>query len=120
MGTNTMHLIGRLSPVVHHANLELIRVPLRKVNDKYIVYVADGFHRLYDSDTLPDKLKSKMAMVLARGNDKALFTPESKLQKMTVYINAQSDELDEVGWQVSDTYYCLVLDVPTLESLKGE
>jgi hypothetical protein len=119
-GHPMLHLIGHLSPVVHPKNWDLIRVPVRKVDSTYVVYVAEGYHRIYDTDTLPDKLKTKMAMIRARGNDTALFEPEKRLQKMVVYINYQSDELDEIGWRVSQTYYCLVLDRDTLESLKGE
>ena len=51
------HLIGELSPVVHPKKWDLIRLPVRKVSNEYIVYVADGFHRIYTDDTLPDVLK---------------------------------------------------------------
>ena len=111
------HLIGHLSPVVHPKHWDFIRVPLRRIDDRYIVYVADGLVRYYDEDTLPDALKTKMAMVLA--SPQPALIDERRLQKLTVYINAQSPDLDEVGWRVSETYFCLVLDRPTLESLKG-
>jgi hypothetical protein len=109
------HLIGELSPVVHTRDWDLIRVPVRKVDDQYIVYVADGFHRLYTDDTLPDVLKSKFAMIHANGEG---FLSDSKILRLTLYVNT-NPELDEVGWRASDTYYCLVVDRPTLESLKG-
>lgn len=114
-----LHLIGHLSPVVHHKYHDLYRVPVRRVGDAYIVYVADGYHRIYDESTLPSVLKSKLTMLLARGSDAALFTPEHRLQSMTVYTNRQSEELDEIGWRVSETYYCLVMDLDTLEQLRG-
>lgn len=113
------HLIGHLSPVVHPKKWDLIRVPCRKITGIYIVYVADGFHRMYTEETLPDELKAKFAMILACGNQTMLVEPESRLQKMTVYVNTQSPELDEIGWRVSETYFCLVLDRLTLSSLKG-
>ena len=111
------HLIGHLSPVVHPKHWDFIRVPLRRIDTRYIVYVADGLVRYYDEDTLPDALKTKMAMILA--SPQPALIDERRLQKLTVYINAQSSDLDEVGWRVSETYFCLVLDRPTLESLKG-
>jgi len=110
------HLIGEMSPVVHPKNWELVRVPVRKVDDQYIVYVADGFHRLYTNDTLPDVLKSKFAMINANGEK---FLPDSKILRLTLYTNTHAPELDEVGWRASETYYCLVVDRLTLESLKG-
>jgi hypothetical protein len=111
------HLIGELSPVVHPKNWDLIRVPVRKVNNEYIVYVADGFHRIYTDDTLPDVLKSKFAMILANGGSANI--PDSKILRLTLYTNTDSPELDEVGWRASETYFCLVVDRLTLESLKG-
>ena len=111
-----LHLIGELSPVVHPKVWDLIRLPVRKVNDEYIVYVADGFHRIYTDDTLPDVLKSKFAMILA---SEGKFLLDSRIIRMTLYTNTDSPELDEVGWRASETYFCLVVDRLTLESLKG-
>jgi hypothetical protein len=111
------HLIGELSPVVHAKNWGLIRVPVRKVDEQYIVYVADGFHRIYTDDTLPDVLKSKFAMILANGG--SANVPDSKILRLALYTNKDMPELDEVGWRASETYFCLVVDRLTLESLKG-
>lgn len=107
-----------LAPVVHQRNWDLVRVPVRKIEDHYIVYVADGYHRRYDEETLPDELKTKMAMILASPHDKA--TSDLKLDKLTLYQNHQSEELDEIGWRASESYFCLVLTRPTLASMKGE
>jgi hypothetical protein len=111
------HLIGELSPVVHPKHWDLIRLPVRKVNNEYIVYVADGFHRIYNDHTLPDVLKSKFARILANGG--SANVPDSKILRLTLYTNTDSPELDDVGWRASDTYFCLVVDRLTLESLKG-
>ena len=111
------HLIGVLSPVVHAKKWGLIRLPVRKLDEQYIVYVADGFHRIYTDDTLPDVLKSKFAMILANG--KGADVPDSKVLRLTLYTNKDAPELDEIGWRASDTYFCLVVDRLTLESLKG-
>jgi hypothetical protein len=110
------HLIGELSPVVHPKKWELIRLPVRKIDEQYIVYVADGFHRIYTDDTLPDVLKSKFAMILA---SEGRYMLDSRIIRMTLYTNTDFPELDEVGWRASETYFCLVVDRPTLESLKG-
>jgi hypothetical protein len=111
------HLIGHLSPVVHTKKWDLIRLPLRKLGDQYAVYVADGLVRYYDEDTLPDILKTKMAMVLAASNHRLVNEPQ--MQKMLVYTNPMSRDFDEIGWRVSETYFCLVVDRETLASLKG-
>ena len=107
-----------LAPVVHQRNWDLVRVPVRKIEDHYTVYVADGYHRRYDEETLPDELKTKMAMILSSPHNKAL--PDFKLDKLKLYQNHQSEELDEIGWRASESYFCLVLTRPTLASMKGE
>ena len=107
-----------LSPVVHQWNWDLVRVPVRRIEDHYIVYVADGYHRRYDKDTLPDELKTKMAMILASPHHKVL--PDHKLMKITLYTNNESKELDKIGWQASDTFFCVVLTRPTLMAMRGE
>ena len=107
-----------LAPVVHQRNWDLMRVPLRRIADHYVVYVADGYARRYDEDTLPDELKTKMAMILASPHSKVL--PDRRLQKITLYVNNESEELDEIGWQASETYFCMVLTRPTLSLMKGE
>ena len=111
------HLIGHLSPVVHPKRWELIRLPVRRVEGQYVVYVADGMVRRYDEETLPDALRTKFAMILATPQPELIH--ENNLQKLHVYINNHNEELWDVGWRVSETYFCLIVDRETLESLKG-
>ena len=109
-------MLGHMSPVVHPKDWNLIRVPLRKIGDKYDVFVSDDLVRHYDERTLPDVLKSKMAMILASPQPNLI--PEHRLQKLDVY-SVSMPELALVGWRVSDTWFCLALDRLTLNSLKG-
>jgi hypothetical protein len=64
MDGNSMSIMT-LSPVSHQSRTGLVRVPMRRIEDHYIVYVSDGYYRRYDKETLPDDLKTKMAMILA-------------------------------------------------------
>jgi hypothetical protein len=106
-----------LTPVSHQWNLALVRVPMRRIDDHFIVYVADGYHRRYDKDTLPDELKTKLAMILVTEHK---IIPDHKLSKLELYSNNQSLELDEIGWRASESYYCMVLTRPTLTAMRGE
>ena len=109
-------MLGHMSPVVHPRDWNLIRVPLRKIGDKYDVFVSDDLVRHYDERTLPDVLKSKMAMILASPQPNLI--PDERLQKLNVY-SVTMPELALVGWRVSETWFCLALDRLTLNSLKG-
>ena len=108
-----------LSPMVHKTNWELMRVPLRRTVDHYVVYVGVGFSRRYDESTLPDELKTKMAMILASD---AEYCVDEKLHKLQLYVNTNrhSPALDEIGWRASESYFCLVLTRSTLAAMKGE
>ena len=106
-----------LSPVVHPYNWDLVRVPVRRIEYHYIVYVADGYHRRYDAETLPDELKTKLAMILASPQK---VSPDHEVDKLALYTNHQGEQLDEIGWRPSESYYCVVLTRPTLMSMRGE
>jgi hypothetical protein len=107
---------NELSPVVHQRDWGLVRVPVCREDGHYTVYVADGYQRIYTDDTLPDELKSRFAMILARSNGKVLA--DDKLIQLTLFVNTD-DQLDEIGWRASETFFCLVLPRKFLESLKG-
>jgi hypothetical protein len=111
-------LVGNLSPVVHQYNYALYRVPLRKEGDSYTIYVGDKFTRVFDEDTLPDEIKSKMAMVLARGNPILHDDEVTQLNLMTTPL--RNDDFIEVGWRVSDMWFVVVLTYNSLMKLKGE
>ena len=104
------------SPTVHPRNWDLVRVPLRRTPENYTVYVADKYFRRYDNHTLPDELKVKLTMILATDWD---YRPDEELTKLSMYTNNQSPELDEIGWRVTESYFCLVLTRPTLETMRG-
>jgi hypothetical protein len=107
-----------LSPVVHPYNWDLVRVPMRRIEDHFIVYVADGYHRRYDKDTLPDELKTKLTMILAIPHKR--IDPDHELSMISIYTNNQSDELDEIGWRASESFYCIVMPIDSLKALRGE
>jgi hypothetical protein len=111
-------MLNDLAPVVHPYNWDLVRVPVRRIEDHYIVYVADGYHRRYDKDTLPDELKTKLSMILSIPHKK--IEPDHELSKLSLYTNTQSEELSEIGWRASESYYCVVLTRPTLALMRGE
>lgn len=108
-------MLGHLSPVVHQKNWDLIRVPVIRADGHYTVFTGDSTTRMFTEDTLPDVLKSKMAMILA---SEGRYKRDYEVYRLDVYTNNQSPELDEVGWQVSPSYFCLVVSREIMNSLK--
>lgn len=111
-----MIVMDNLSPIVHQYNYDLYRVPLRKQGNHYTIYVADGYKREFNENTLPDEIKTKMAMILAR-SQQILYDHElTHLGLMTTRDN----ELSDVGWQASDSWFIVVLPYVSLFNLRGE
>lgn len=111
-----IHDVFPYTPVVHAKNWHLIRVPVKRDENLYTVYVGDNHQRVFDNNSLPDVLRVKFAMILV--NDWT-HVSDDNLIKMELYSNKQTPELSEVGWRASESYFCLVLDRLYLISLQG-
>lgn len=110
-------MLEKLSPIVHQYNWDLYRVPLRKVGNKYTIYVGDNFTREFDEQTLPDEIKTKMAMILSRPQQ---ILQDHELTSLMLMTTLKDEELIEIGWQASDSYFVIVLPYPSLMKLRGE
>lgn len=110
-------MLRNLSPVVHQYDFGLYRVPLLKEGNSYTIFVADGFNRVFDEDTLPDEIKTKMAMILA--NAKQIVADEKVTQLDLMSTTVDSDFRD-IGWRASDSWFCIILSLASLLNLRGE
>jgi hypothetical protein len=106
-----------LSPIVHQWNDKLYRVPLCKQENHYKMYVADGYTREFDENTLPDEIKIKMAMILARSKQ-VLYDHE--LTHLGLMTSIKDEDLSEVGWQASESMFIIVMPTASLMELRGE
>lgn len=111
-------MFGALSPVIHPQNLNLHRVPIQRINSRYVLFVGDNFKRELREKDLPAEVKTKMTMVLATSKVNRRDC-DIKLP-LTIYVPPDSGGLEEVGWQVSDTMFCLCLSADTLDELTGK
>ena len=106
-----------LSPVVHQTNWSLIRVPLHRGEGIYTVYVGDHFTRTYTDASLPDPIKMRLSMILASDQ---FIVRDTELLKAELYVNHGPLDLHDIGWQASDSYFCIVLPQVDLEDMKGD
>jgi hypothetical protein len=106
-----------LSPVVHQTNWSLIRVPLHRGEGIYTVYVGDHFTRTYTDASLPDPIKMRLSMILASDQ---FIVRDIELLKAELYVNHGPLDLHDIGWQASDSYFCIVLPQVDLEDMKGD
>lgn len=110
----------KLFPVSHKTLRNHVRVFMFR-SENYWVWVDMNYTRVYNDDTLPDMIKSKLAMILATPRYKKLHTnTEVELNTLLPYMNYHNPELESVGWQSTENLFCLVLPTQYLNSLKGE
>jgi hypothetical protein len=89
-----------------------------KNDGKYFVYVREFIVRIYDDDTLPDFIKMRLSMILAL--DRKFSNGGYKPTQLDLFINHAGKEFEEIGWQIDDEYFTLVLKTEELASLQGE
>lgn len=107
-----------LAPMVAQHCWGFYRVPMWKHDGEYFVYVREYVVRIYDDDTLPDCVKTKLSMILASG--KKFVDSGYKPTQLDLFINHAGKEFEEIGWQLDDEYFTLVLKTEELVSLQGE
>ena len=111
-----MLMSNTLSPIIHQYNRDLYRVPLRKVENDYTMYVGHDYTRKFDENTLPDDVKTKMAMILAVEQQILRDHEVSPLYLM----ETRHGDLIDIGWRVSDTWFIVMLHTLLLKELRGE
>lgn len=108
------------SPISHWAIGDYIRTPMIIDGDDYILCVGDNDIRIFTEQTLPDFVKSLMTMIHAfTPNLFDTFSPmkgvvfqhnNGQLQMMqSIYDNNQDYKLSEIGWQLTQNLYMLIL-----------
>lgn len=112
-------MLGNLSPVSHYTTPNIYRVPLYREKDgNFIVYVADNFVRNFTNETLPDEIKTKLGLILGASS---LDVRDWEFFNADVYVPKHMVEgFDEIGWQVSDNYFCICMSTELLNELRGD
>jgi hypothetical protein len=107
-----------LAPMVAQHSWGFYRVPMWKNEGKYFVYVREFIVRMYDDETLPDCIKIRLSMILAL--NKKFSNSGYNPTQLDLFINHAGKEFEEIGWQLDDEYFTLVLKTEELASLQGD
>jgi hypothetical protein len=108
---------NNLSPVGLESDKEMYRVPVHIEKELHTVFVGDNHKRMFDADSLPDFLKHKLAMIIAR-NERPL-TSDDLLSELTLFMTRRGD-FEYIGWRASPSYYIVVMSGDELSSLTGK
>ena len=105
------------TPVSHPNMNGTYRVAMRKTEDgEYVIHVAQYQVRCYTDDTLPDRVKSMLSMIHAFPQQ---LRESWNVGSSDMFINNQTPELNDIGWQVTKNLYILVLDQEYLFQMWG-
>jgi hypothetical protein len=124
-----IHMIvnGGIAPL-HDLKHNVWRVPIKKVNNEYKVWVAPNYFRIFDKQTLPDAVKSRLAIIHARscrlaaygGVDFEASIDDPKPLYGLLYLSEDVDGMEDTGWRVNEDYYTVVIPDEDMTSLRGE
>ena len=85
---------------------------------EYTIFVGDNFKRHYSDDTLPDFVKERLTMIVASSKTNRRDWEFSQYDVYWPY-KILPEGFEEIGWQVSDTYFVVAMSPDQLEELKG-
>jgi len=100
----------------------------KKVNNEYKVWVAPNYFRIFDKQTLPDAVKSRLAIIHARscrlaaygGVDFEASIDDPKPLYGLLYLTEDVDGMEDTGWRVNEDYYTVIIPDEDMTSLRGE
>lgn len=104
------------------------RVPIKVSGDDFKVWVDSNYFRIFSKQTLPDAIKSRLAIVHARscrlkaygGVDFEESVDYPKPLYGLIYLSEDIDGMEDTGWRVNEDYYTVILPNEDMVSLRGE
>ena len=106
----------KLTPVMHPTLHDHYRVPMAEVDGKFEIYVGEDVVRILKEEDLPDVFKVRLAMVRAATDPTSLSNSPILIAK--AYEHPRESQLFEIGWQVCQGLYVLVIPAKDLTYLK--
>jgi len=94
------------------------RVPVRKLTGEYKLFVDRGLSRIFTTETVPNYVKTKIAMADAAVQGTVVKDEALLIVDMYIY-KGNKNGMEEVAWKASDTMYVAVLNNKQLDELKG-
>jgi len=91
----------------------------------HAVFVSDTLRRFYTEETLPTEIKSNLGMILTTYTEPTFNEPfMDNLIRNGNYmphstLNAK-EGFKDIGWRLSESYFCVVISVKLLNDMRGE
>ena len=95
------------------------RVPLRLLDDSYIVFLNQNIKRIFTSENLPDFIKLALAFIKAS----SITSPkaDSELYELNMFLpeDMENELYKESGWRASDSWFIVILSNSQINELAG-
>jgi hypothetical protein len=95
------------------------RVPLRILDDSYIVFLNENIKRIFKSDNLPDFIKLALAFIKAS----SITSPkaDSEVYELDMFLPEDKDDdlCKESGWRASESWFIVILSKDQIKELAG-
>jgi hypothetical protein len=90
-------------------------VPIIVKDNNYEVFLSNGLVRMFNDDTLPSFLKSRLT--LAKVSTTYIF-PDDEIYAGDVYT-CRVNDMHHVGWRASESVYAIVVFQDEINQLEG-
>ena len=95
------------------------RVPLRLLDNSYIVFLNENIKRIFTSENLPDFIKLALAFIKAS----SITSPkaDSELYELNMFLpeDMENELYTESGWRASDSWIIVILSNSQINELTG-
>lgn len=95
------------------------RVPLRLLDDSYIVFLNQNIKRIFTSENLPDFIKLALAFIKAS----SITSPkaDSEVYELNMFLpeDMKNELYKESGWRASDSWFIVILSNSQINELAG-
>ena len=106
-----------LSPVMCEDGINY-RVPVQlptEMHNTFVIHVGNMSIRVFTPETLPDFVRVRVSMIKASGGD---VTLDDHLSILDLF-GTRRGNLENIGWQASETMCIVVMSAKELSILKG-
>lgn len=92
------------------------RVPVKEADGEYTVSIGSLTYRYFTEDTVPDQIKASLSMVKAFPEEIRRIPKTRLVSDVAPYI-CPHPSLEDIGWQVGDDTFVLILSEELLRDI---
>ena len=106
----------QLEPIEIVKQETMYMVPLIRSPNKYEVFIANKYLRIFTDETLPSYIKSALSMAEVASTS---YAKDSEVTNWDLFI-CRVPNMDYVGWRASESVYIIILNEEQLNTIRGE